>query len=138
MNSRFCGFWATTNHFETRLMVLSQKVVSKYPSKLLRMASWLMNILMRKKTSKMTTGIAQNLDSFLLCEFWYTGIQSPRFCKWPWILNWSKWILLVDIQTQLLLTTMGSIYHSSRCKLDVYLIAHTHQSKTLYNKFVGK
>ena len=32
---------------------------------------------------------------FLRYEFWCrpTGVQSPRFFKWLWILNWSKWTL---------------------------------------------
>ena len=72
----------------------------------------------------MDTKIVQ-IQTFLWNEFWYTGIQSPHLCKWPWTLNWSKWILLVDIPTQILLTIMGYINYSSRCKLDVYIISHT-------------
>ena len=55
-------------------------------------------------------------------------IQSSRFCKRPWILNWSKWILLIDIPTQIFLTIMGSIDHYSRSKLDFYVIARTKRS----------
>ena len=73
----------------------------------------------------MATEIVQILNSFLQKEFWHTGISSSRFWKWPWILNWRKWILLVDIPVQILLTIMGSIDFSSRCKLDIYVIAHT-------------
>ena len=54
-----------------------------------------------------------------------TGIQSLRFCKWLWILNWSKWILVVDIPTQILLTILLFIDNSLRCKLKVYIITHT-------------
>ena len=52
---------------------------------------------------------------------WYTSIQKSSFCKWPWILNWRKWIPLVDSPTQILLTIIGSIDHSSRCKLNDYV-----------------
>ena len=31
--------------------------------------------------------ILKILDGFLQDEFWYTGIQSLRFCKWLWILK---------------------------------------------------
>ena len=41
-------------------------------------------------------------SSFL--EFLWTGIQSPRFCKRLWILNQGKWILVVEIPTQIMLT----------------------------------
>ena len=77
------------------------------------------------KKAKMVTEKWQISDFFLPNESWYTNIYSPRFCKWPWILNWSKWILLVDIPTQILFTIIGSIDYSSRCKLDIYVIAHT-------------
>ena len=48
MNSRFCVIWARIHHFETRLMVLSQKV----DSKLLRMASQLKHFEEGKKKKK--------------------------------------------------------------------------------------
>ena len=48
------------------------------------------------------------LDSFLWYEFWCTGIQNLRYCKWIWILNWGKWILVVVIPTQILLTMLLS------------------------------
>ena len=64
---------------------------------------------------------------FLGNVFWYIVMQSPCFCKWTWILNWSKSILLVDILTQNSLTILGFIDHSSRCRLDVYVIAHTEE-----------
>ena len=79
-------------------------------SKLLRMVSKLKKFDEEKK-SKMTTEIVQILNFFIRNDFWYTGIQIPRFCKWPWNLNWSKWI---DIQTQILLTIIGSTDSSSR------------------------
>ena len=44
------------------------------------------------------------------------------------ILNWSKWILEVDIPSQILLTILLSIDHSSRCKLKVYRIIHTKEN----------
>ena len=69
-------------------------------------------------------------------------IQSQRFCKWPWILNWSKWILVVDIPTQILLTVLLSIDPSSRCKLKVWAL-QSHQRETIYDmvffaKLVGQ
>ena len=124
MNSRFCVIWARMNHFETRLMVLSQKV----DSKVLRMAIIVREYWWREK-NKMATEIVQILRN----KVWYTGIQSPHFYKWTWILNWSKWILLVDIPTQIVLS-IESIDHSSRCKLDVYAIHSTHQREAVYNK----
>ena len=66
------------------------------------------------------------LDAFsLVYEFWCSGIQSPRIYKWLWILNWSKWIFVVDISTQILFTILLSIGLYSGCKLKVYKITHT-------------
>ena len=65
------------------------------------------------------------LDGFLWNEFWCASIWSPHFSKWLWILIWSKWILVADIPTQILLTILLSIDHSSRCKLNVCMIIHT-------------
>ena len=59
--------------------------------------------------------------------------SNPCFCEWPWILIWSKWIFLADIPAQILLTIMGYIDHSSRCKLDVYIIAHTKEKPCTTN-----
>ena len=109
-NSRFYIFGETINHFEMQLTVLSQKVGSK----VFRMA----------KQSGDWNSTHFRLFFFKF-EFWYTGIQNHQFCKWPWVLNWSKLILLVDIITQTLLHIMGFIDHSSMCKLNVYTIAHT-------------
>ena len=41
------------------------------------------------------TNFRQFLKSFVY-EFWYISalIESPRFYKWLWILNWSKWIFI--------------------------------------------
>ena len=75
-----------------------------------------------------------NFILFLWNLFWYTGIQSPHFCQWPWILNLSKWTLLVDIPTWILLTIMGSIDHSSRCK--GWLRNSTYQTEALHNKLI--
>ena len=61
------------NDFETRLMVQSQKVDSKP----FRIASWLNNFDEEQK-SKRATEKVQILDLFLLNEFLYTGIESPR------------------------------------------------------------
>ena len=87
--------------------------------------SW--RILMRKKC-KMATEIVQILDFFLRKSL-YSDIQSPCFCKWPLILNWSKWILLTDILTHILITIMVSIDPFSRCKLNVCVIPHTRRSE---------
>ena len=64
-------------------------------------------------------------DSFSSYEFWCTDTQRPRFCKWHWVLNWRKRILVVDIPTQNLLTISLSIDHSSRYKWKVNIITHT-------------
>ena len=34
--------------------------------------------------------VVQIVD-FFRNEFLYKVVKSPQFCKWPWILNWSKW-----------------------------------------------
>ena len=48
MNSRFFFIWARMNHFEMRLMLLSQKI----DSKLLKMASLLKNFDEENKNKK--------------------------------------------------------------------------------------
>ena len=47
-----------------------------------------------------------NVSNFSVVWSWCTGIQSLRFYKWLSILNWSKWIFVVDILTQILLTLL--------------------------------
>ena len=54
------------------------------------------------------------LNGFLWYEFWCSEIQGPRFCKYFWISNLTKWILVVNIPTQILLTILLSIDHSSK------------------------
>ena len=81
------------------------------------------------------------LDDFTSYEFWWTGIQSPRFCKGFWIISWSKWILVVDIPNQILLSILWSTNHSLRCKLKVYIITQTKEKpSTKINIFrkIGK
>ena len=82
-----------------------------------------------------------NVRSFWRCfaanAVWCVGIQRLRFCKWLWILDWSIWKpSVVDIPTQILLTILLSIDHSSRCKLKVYIVAHnkSHQRETIHHK----
>ena len=58
------------------------------------------------------------------------------FCKWLWIFNWTKWILVVYIPTQILLTILLSIDHSSRCKLKVYI--NLQQIDTFHEIGIGK
>ena len=42
----------------------------------------------------MANVVLEIIDGFSSeCVLMY-GIQSPRFCRWHWILNWSKWILV--------------------------------------------
>ena len=123
----------TNSDFETCLMVLSQKIYSKVlrNSRLVKIFWWGKN--------KMATEIVQNLDYFLWNESWYTSIQIPRFCKCHWILKWSKWILLIAIPTQVLLTIMGStVDRSSRCKLNVYIIAHIKEKPCTANWFFSR
>ena len=50
------------------------------------------------------------------------------FCKGLWILNWSKWILAVDIPTQISITILLSV--DSNCKLKVYIKAHTKEKQS--------
>ena len=64
----------------------------------------------------------------------YQHSKSP-FLPVTWILNWSLWILVVYIPTHNLLIILLSIYHSSRCKLKVYIILNNfHQKETIYDK----
>ena len=49
------------------------------------------------------------LEIFLFGMSPDVGIQSSRFYKWLKILNSSKWILVVDILTQILLTLLTFI-----------------------------
>ena len=41
--------------------------------------------------------ILNGFSSIWVLMYWHS---SPRFCKWLWIWNWSKWIIVVDILTQ--------------------------------------
>ena len=77
----------------------------------------------------------QNSESngFLWYEFWCTSIQSLHFCKWLWILNWTKWILLVDSITQILNTILIYIYHSL-----VYIIIHTKEKLSTTNLYFSQ
>ena len=69
-------------HFETRLMPFRKNwLQSTYERQFSQI------ILMRSKK------MVKILDFFLRNEFWFTSIKSPRFCEWPWILNWRKRIL---------------------------------------------
>ena len=81
----------------------------------------------------MATEIVQILDVFLRNKLWYTGIQSPRFCKWPWSLNWSKWMIFeIDIPSQTLLD------HSSKWKLDDYVKAHAKEKPGTTNWYLSQ
>ena len=87
--------------------------------------------------NKMATLILQIIAYFLWNEFWCIGIQSPRFCRWHWILNWSKMeIICTNIPTQILLTIMRSNDRSSRFKLRVYIIANFKEKKNIHNKLI--
>ena len=66
---------------------------------------------------------------FFICKTWLTNT-----IKWLWILNWSKWILVVDILTQILLTILLSMDHSSMCKFES-LHNSLHQRETVCGKF---
>ena len=55
-------------------------------------------------------------------EFWYTSIQSLCFYKWLWILNWSKWILVADILTQILLTLLTLLPYYQFCEKCGFLV----------------
>ena len=57
--------------------------------------------------------------------------SKSSFWKWPWILSWSKCILLVDIPTQILLTIIGSIDYSFVCKLHI-IVTFKQQFNVVY------
>ena len=109
-------------------MVLLEKVDFKYLERQV--------ILMRKNKQTGNWNGTNFRLFFRRNKFWHTGIQSSRFRKWPWMLNWNKW--LVDIPTQILLTITGYIDYSSRCKLDVYVIAHTKEKPCKTNWYLCK
>ena len=46
---------------------------------------------------------------FLWYEFWCTSIQCPSSYLWHLILNWSKWISVIDILNPILLTLLTFI-----------------------------
>ena len=64
-----------------------------------------------------------NLRQFL--SIWFLMYRHSKSSFLQVVLNWSKWMLVVDIPTQILLTILLFIDYSSRCKLKVYLITHT-------------
>ena len=65
MNSRFCVIWAKMNHYERRLMVLSQIV----DSKLLRIGSQLKKFDEKIKAKWQLKYIVQILDFFFRMSF---------------------------------------------------------------------
>ena len=83
MNTWFCIIWARMNHFETCLMVLSQKV----DSKLLRMASLWKNI--NEKNNKMATEICEIVRILNFFEISFDTLASkPSFLQRTLKLNW--------------------------------------------------
>ena len=127
MNSRFCIIWAGMNHFETRLMVLSQKVETK----LLRMAQ-LKNFDEKKKKKSKMVKISSNFRLFF-----FEMILTHRYSTTSFLqatLNFElKKMNTIIVPTQILLTIMGYIDHSLRCKLDIYVMAHTKQKPCATN-----
>ena len=102
MNSRPYVIWARINCFKARLM-------EKYRDQTTQDGKFVEEFWCKKKTkqNKMASEIVQISKWVLIHRH-----SKSSLCKWPWILNWSKWVLLVDISTQILLTIMGSICHS--------------------------
>ena len=90
MNSRF-ALVPGMNHFEMRLIVLSQKnrLQTTQDGKLAKEFWW--NKKQKTKTknkkqktnkqTKLASEIVKLLDFSLRNEFWYTGIQSRRFAS---------------------------------------------------------
>ena len=99
-NSRFRVLYVKMNNFEAHLVVSSRVV----DSKVLGMAIKFEYFFWSK--GKMANLMLEILDGLYFYESWCAGIQSLRFYKWLQILNWSKWISEVDIQTQSLLTLL--------------------------------
>ena len=112
MNSRFCVTWTRIDHFETCLMVFITKSrfqLGSQDGKLVKVFWW--------EKIKMATVMLHIWNCF--CQFWCGGVQSPRLCKWPWILNWSKRI--IDCCCCRIATVLWSYYgysshlHTSWC-----------------------
>ena len=131
MNS---DIWARMDHFKTPLKVYQGKkwIQSTQDGKFVRVFRW------EKKEQNGDWNSTNFILFFLRNVFWYTGTQRPRFYKWPWILNWSKLILLVYIPTQILLAIIGFIDQSSRCKLNVYVIAPLKGNHAQKNWYVSQ
>ena len=69
------------------------------------------------------------------CQFLTPVFKVRVFLQVTLNFYWSKWILVVDIQTQILLTILLLIDHFSRCKLKVYIITHTKKKPFTTNWF---
>ena len=85
MNLKFRVFWAVMNHFETRLMLLSQKVRLQRTQKgnLAKEYGW------EKKKKMATELVYTNHFFFLRNEFWYTDIEVFLFAGY---LEFEFWI----------------------------------------------
>ena len=120
------------NHFEAHLMVSSKEV----DSKVLRMAIKLTFFVRKRQNGEC------DIRNFRRCFFCMSSdvlaFKVPHFYKWLWISNWSKWILVVDIPTQILLTILLFIDHSSWCKLKVYKIIHTKEKPCTTNLYFSQ
>ena len=83
----------------------------------------------------------ESFDVFLRNKFWCTGVQTPRFSKWLWILNGSKSITVVwprhSKWNQFLLNKLLSIDHSSRYKMNVYKMIITRTSVVVSRPGLG-
>ena len=67
---------------------------------------------------------------YIWCEFWCTEIWSPCFSEWPWILNYSKWILVVvEIQTQIIPTIVLSSNLLLKELLNIFTVSKVKKRK---------
>ena len=80
---------------------------------------------------KMANVILDILSGVLLDELWCIEIQSPSFYKWPWILNWSKWILVPDIPTQFfLINLIVFLWSTFKMKIQSF---NSHRGETVHD-----
>ena len=94
------------NHFEAQLMVSSRVV----DSKVLRMG--IQSEYFSDKKAEMANVLLEILDGFSLVSMvWVLMYRHSKFAflQVTFILNWSKWFLVVDFLTHILLTLLTSV-----------------------------
>ena len=75
----------------------------------------------------MENAMLEILDGF--SQEWVLMEQHSKSPFLRVILNWSKWILVVVIPTEILLTKLLSIDHSWRCELNIYIHTEGNESQ---------